>query len=379
MEETNYLSNFKTEKEMKEALKTIRKVASKYYKANSLKFKKIGYEVEDLELTIHEHLLIKFHNTGFMVNSLTNLNYMCKMSMNAVLRNIDLKFGKELTQEEKDDKHLKIIRKEVVKVNSLSDMKSYDDEDNYNYEESILVNPIDYEETCITNVKIENICNMLKNKNPDYETIFKISTYLNDGINLINNDIIETKIFELFSDLLINNVNNNISNIDKNDISVKKINDLSKTRNKVIENLVNKYNVDNLSDFEKEFLLLKHNDIEKYKDRLKTNLLLTKEKYDKKLEQNPNLEPLDIINKNINKMIDEKVKNYIKIEKEKFIKSKTNSYKKEQENKFKDVVSINRNKVNIDDIINRLGVNVTKKNYERTYNKICKLIRNENL
>lgn len=95
MEETNYLSNFKTEKEMREALKTIRKVANDYYRGNPLKFKKMGYEVDDLELIIHEHLLIKFHNTGFMVNSLTNLNYMCKMSMNAVLRNIDLKFGKE--------------------------------------------------------------------------------------------------------------------------------------------------------------------------------------------------------------------------------------------------------------------------------------------
>lgn len=381
MEETNYLSNFKTEKEMKEALKTIRKVANDYYRVNPLKFKKMGYEVDDLELIIHEHLLIKFHNTGFMVNSLTNLNYMCKMSMNAVLRNIDLKFGRELTQEEKEDKHLNIIRKEVVRVDSLSEIVGdyYEDENTSNLEDKIMADNIDYEEICSSNIRIENICNMLKNKNPDYVTVFKISTYLNDGINLINNDIIETRIFELFSDLLVDNVNDDISNIDKNDINIEKINNLSEIRNKIITDSVNKYNVDNLSDFEKEFLLLKHSDIEKYRDRLETNLLLTKEKYDKRLKQNPNLEPLDVMNKNINKIIDEKVKNYIKVEKEKFIKSKTNSYKKEQENKFKDLISINRKRIKIDDIINRLGINITKKGYEDTYKTMCKLIQSDNL
>ena len=115
---------------------------------------------------------------------------------------------------------------------------------------------------------------MLKNKNPDYVTIFKVDTYLNDGINLINNDVIETRIFELFSDLLVDDVNNDISNIDRNDINIEKINDLSEIRNKIITDSVNKYNVDNLSNFEKEFLLSKHSDIEKYRDRLETNLLL---------------------------------------------------------------------------------------------------------
>ena len=149
MEETNYLSNFKTEKEMREALKTIRKVANDYYRGNPLKFKKMGYEVDDLELIIHEHLLIKFHNTGFMVNSLTNLNYMCKMSMNAVLRNIDLKFGKELTQEEKEDNHLNIIRKEVIKVDSLSELLGkYDDDDSSNPENKYMVDSINIEEVC---------------------------------------------------------------------------------------------------------------------------------------------------------------------------------------------------------------------------------------
>ena len=380
MEETNYLSNFKTEKEMREALKTIRKVANDYYRGNPLKFKKMGYEVDDLELIIHEHLLIKFHNTGFMVNSLTNLNYMCKMSMNAVLRNIDLKFGKELTQEEKEDNHLNIIRKEVIKVDSLSELLGkYDDDDSSNPENKYMVDGINLEEVCSSNIRIENFCNMLKNKNPDYVTIFKVDTYLNDGINLINNDVIETRIFELFSDLLVDDVNNDISNIDRNDINIEKINDLSEIRNKIITDSVNKYNVDNLSNFEKEFLLSKHSDIEKYRDRLETNLLLTEEKYNKRLKQNPNLEPLDVINKNINKIIDEKVKNYIKVEKEKFIKSKTNSYKKEQENKFKDLISINRKRIKIDDIINRLGINITKKGYEDTYKTMCKLIQSDNL
>ena len=91
------------------------------------------------------------------------------------------------------------------------------------------------------------------------------------------------------------------------------------------------------------------------------------------------MEPLDVINKNINKIIDEKVKNYIKVEKEKFIKSKTNSYKKEQENKFKDLISINRKRIKIDDIINRLGINITKKGYEDTYKTMCKLIQSDNL
>lgn len=380
MEETNYLSNFKTEKEMREALKTIRKVANDYYRGNPLKFKKMGYEVDDLELIIHEHLLIKFHNTGFMVNSLTNLNYMCKMSMNAVLRNIDLKFGKELTQEEKEDNHLNIIRKEVIKVDSLSELLGkYDDDDSSNPENKYMVDGINLEEVCSSNIRIENFCNMLKNKNPDYVTIFKVDTYLNDGINLINNDVIETRIFELFSDLLVDDVNNDISNIDRNDINIEKINDLSEIRNKIITDSVNKYNVDNLSNFEKEFLLSKHSDIEKYRDRLETNLLLTEEKYNKRLKQNPNLEPLDVINKNINKIIDEKVKNYIKVEKEKFIKSKTNLYKKEQENKFKDLISINRKRIKIDDIINRLGINITKKGYEDTYKTMCKLIQSDNL
>lgn len=380
MEETNYLSNFKTEKEMREALKTIRKVANDYYRGNPLKFKKMGYEVDDLELIIHEHLLIKFHNTGFMVSSITNLNYMCKMSMNTVLRNIDLKFGRELTQEEKEDNHLNIIRKEVIKVDSLSELLGkYDDDDSSNPENKYMVDGINLEEVCSSNIRIENFCNMLKNKNPDYVTIFKVDTYLNDGINLINNDIIETRIFELFSDLLVDDVNNDISNIDRNDINIEKINDLSEIRNKIITDSVNKYNVDNLSNFEKEFLLSKHNDIEKYRDRLETNLLLTEEKYNKRLKQNPNLEPLDVINKNINKIIDEKVKNYIKVEKEKFIKSKTNLYKKEQENKFKDLISINRKRIKIDDIINRLGINITKKGYEDTYKTMCKLIQSDNL
>ena len=380
MEETNYLSNFKTEKEMREALKTIRKVANDYYRGNPLKFKKMGYEVDDLELIIHEHLLIKFHNTGFMVNSLTNLNYMCKMSMNAVLRNIDLKFGRDLTQEEKEDNHLNIIRKEVIKVDSLSElMGKYDDDDSSNPENKYMVDGTNLEEVCSSNIRIENFCNMLKNKNPDYVTIFKVDTYLNDGINLINNDVIETRIFELFSDLLVDDVNNDISNIDRNDINIEKINDLSEIRNKIITDSVNKYNVDNLSNFEKEFLLSKHSDIEKYRDRLETNLLLTEEKYNKRLKQNPNLEPLDVINKNINKIIDEKVKNYIKVEKEKFIKSKTNLYKKEQENKFKDLISINRKRIKIDDIINRLGINITKKGYEDTYKTMCKLIQSDNL
>ena len=380
MEETNYLSNFKTEKEMREALKTIRKVANDYYRGNPLKFKKMGYEVDDLELIIHEHLLIKFHNTGFMVNSLTNLNYMCKMSMNAVLRNIDLKFGKELTQEEKEDNHLNIIRKEVIKVDSLSELLGkYDDDDSSNPENKYMVDGTNLEEVCSSNIRIESFCNMLKNKNPDYVTIFKVDTYLNDGINLINNDVIETRIFELFSDLLVDDVNNDISNIDRNDINIEKINDLSEIRNKIITDSVNKYNVDNLSNFEKEFLLSKHSDIEKYRDRLETNLLLTEEKYNKRLKQNPNLEPLDVINKNINKIIDEKVKNYIKVEKEKFIKSKTNLYKKEQENKFKDLISINRKRIKIDDIINRLGINITKKGYEDTYKTMCKLIQSDNL
>lgn len=380
MEETNYLSNFKTEKEMREALKTIRKVANDYYRGNPLKFKKMGYEVDDLELIIHEHLLIKFHNTGFMVSSITNLNYMCKMSMNTVLRNIDLKFGRELTQEEKEDNHLNIIRKEVIKVDSLSElMGKYDDDDSSNPENKYMVDGTNLEEVCSSNIRIENFCNMLKNKNPDYVTIFKVDTYLNDGINLINNDVIETRIFELFSDLLVDDVNNDISNIDRNDINIEKINDLSEIRNKIITDSVNKYNVDNLSNFEKEFLLSKHSDIEKYRDRLETNLLLTEEKYNKRLKQNPNLEPLDVINKNINKIIDEKVKNYIKVEKEKFIKSKTNSYKKEQENKFKDLISINRKRIKIDDIINRLGINITKKGYEDTYKTMCKLIQSDNL
>ena len=380
MEETNYLSNFKTEKEMREALKTIRKVANDYYRGNPLKFKKMGYEVDDLELIIHEHLLIKFHNTGFMVSSITNLNYMCKMSMNTVLRNIDLKFGRELTQEEKEDNHLNIIRKEVIKVDSLSElMGKYDDDDSSNPENKYMVDGTNLEEVCSSNIRIENFCNMLKNKNPDYVTIFKVDTYLNDGINLINNDVIETRIFELFSDLLVDDVNNDISNIDRNDINIEKINDLSEIRNKIITDSVNKYNVDNLSNFEKEFLLSKHSDIEKYRDRLETNLLLTEEKYNKRLKQNPNLEPLDVINKNINKIIDEKVKNYIKVEKEKFIKSKTNLYKKEQENKFKDLISINRKRIKIDDIINRLGINITKKGYEDTYKTMCKLIQSDNL
>lgn len=380
MEETNYLSNFKTEKEMREALKTIRKVANDYYRGNPLKFKKMGYEVDDLELIIHEHLLIKFHNTGFMVSSITNLNYMCKMSMNTVLRNIDLKFGRDLTQEEKEDNHLNIIRKEVIKVDSLSElMGKYDDDDSSNPENKYMVDGTNLEEVCSSNIRIENFCNMLKNKNPDYVTIFKVDTYLNDGINLINNDVIETRIFELFSDLLVDDVNNDISNIDRNDINIEKINDLSEIRNKIITDSVNKYNVDNLSNFEKEFLLSKHSDIEKYRDRLETNLLLTEEKYNKRLKQNPNLEPLDVINKNINKIIDEKVKNYIKVEKEKFIKSKTNSYKKEQENKFKDLISINRKRIKIDDIINRLGINITKKGYEDTYKTMCKLIQSDNL
>lgn len=380
MEETNYLSNFKTEKEMREALKTIRKVANDYYRGNPLKFKKMGYEVDDLELIIHEHLLIKFHNTGFMVSSITNLNYMCKMSMNTVLRNIDLKFGRDLTQEEKEDNHLNIIRKEVIKVDSLSElMGKYDDDDSSNPENKYMVDGTNLEEVCSSNIRIENFCNMLKNKNPDYVTIFKVDTYLNDGINLINNDVIETRIFELFSDLLVDDVNNDISNIDRNDINIEKINDLSEIRNKIITDSVNKYNVDNLSNFEKEFLLSKHSDIEKYRDRLETNLLLTEEKYNKRLKQNPNLEPLDVINKNINKIIDEKVKNYIKVEKEKFIKSKTNLYKKEQENKFKDLISINRKRIKIDDIINRLGINITKKGYEDTYKTMCKLIQSDNL
>lgn len=380
MEETNYLSNFKTEKEMREALKTIRKVANDYYRGNPLKFKKMGYEVDDLELIIHEHLLIKFHNTGFMVSSITNLNYMCKMSMNTVLRNIDLKFGRELTQEEKEDNHLNIIRKEVIKVDSLSELLGkYDDDDSSNPENKYMVDGINLEEVCSSNIRIENFCNMLKNKNPDYVTIFKVDTYLNDGINLINNDVIETRIFELFSDLLVDDVNNDISNIDRNDINIEKINDLSEIRNKIITDSVNKYNVDNLSNFEKEFLLSKHSDIEKYRDRLETNLLLTEEKYNKRLKQNPNLEPLDVINKNINKIIDEKVKNYIKVEKEKFIKSKTNLYRKEQENKFKDLISINRKRIKIDDIINRLGINITKKGYEDTYKTMCKLIQSDNL
>lgn len=380
MEETNYLSNFKTEKEMREALKTIRKVANDYYRGNPLKFKKMRYEVDDLELIIHEHLLIKFHNTGFMVSSITNLNYMCKMSMNTVLRNIDLKFGRELTQEEKEDNHLNIIRKEVIKVDSLSELlEKYDDDDSSNPENKYMVDGTNLEEVCSSNIRIENFCNMLKNKNPDYVTIFKVDTYLNDGINLINNDVIETRIFELFSDLLVDDVNNDISNIDRNDINIEKINDLSEIRNKIITDSVNKYNVDNLSNFEKEFLLSKHSDIEKYRDRLETNLLLTEEKYNKRLKQNPNLEPLDVINKNINKIIDEKVKNYIKVEKEKFIKSKTNLYKKEQENKFKDLISINRKRIKIDDIINRLGINITKKGYEDTYKTMCKLIQSDDL
>ena len=251
MEETNYLSNFKTEKEMREALKTIRKVANDYYRGNPLKFKKMGYEVDDLELIIHEHLLIKFHNTGFMVSSITNLNYMCKMSMNTVLRNIDLKFGRDLTQEEKEDNHLNIIRKEVIKVDSLSElMGKYDDDDSSNPENKYMVDGTKLEEVCSSNIRIENFCNMLKNKNPDYVTIFKVDTYLNDGINLINNDVIETRIFELFSDLLVDDVNNDISNIDRNDINIEKINDLSEIRNKIITDSVNKYNVDNLSNLE---------------------------------------------------------------------------------------------------------------------------------
>ena len=48
----------------------------------------------------------------------------------------------------------------------------------------------------------------------------------------------------------IKNYINDISNIDKNDISIEKINDLSQIRNKIRTDSVNKYNVDNLSNLE---------------------------------------------------------------------------------------------------------------------------------
>lgn len=308
MEQINYLSAFKTEKEMMEALKMIRNTANSYYKTNMLKFKQIGYDVDDLETTIHEHLLIKFNNTGFAVNSLGNLKYMCKMSMNSVLRNINLKFGKELTQEEKEDKHLNIIRTEEVRVQSLSEISAMF-ENSSDFEDNILTDHGEQEEICMSKVQVTNFCNLLSSRNPEYETVFKINSYLNTGINLYNDDTMEQKIFDVFRDLIINslNLNDEDDNKDNKNIDIHKLS----------LNDINRMSIKNTM-----------------KPKIKT------------------------VETKINKKTGEKVEKV--------------SFKKQP-----DVVSINRRKIRINEIIKRLGLHITAKEYEETYKIVCELMKRQ--
>ena len=313
MEQINYLSAFKTEKEMMEALKIIRNTASSYYKTNMLKFKQIGYDVDDLETTIHEHLLIKFNNSGFVVNSFGNLKYMCKMSMNAVLRNIALKFGKELTKEEREDKHLNTIKTEEVRVQSLSEMSAMF-ENSSDFEDNILTDHGEQEEICMSKVQVTNFCNLLSSRNPEYETVFKINSYLNTGINLYNDDAIEQKIFDVFRDLIINSLNlDNLNDEDEDENDKNKDIDIHKLTLNDINNM-------------------------SIKNTMKPKIKVIETKIDKKTGK--------------------------KVEKA--------SFKKQP-----DVVLINRRKIRINEIIKRLGLHITAKEYEETYKIVCKLMKRQ--
>lgn len=304
MEQINYLSAFKTEKEMKEALKIIRSTASKYYQTNILKFKQIGYDVDDLETTIHEHLLIKFNNSGFVVNSLGNLKYMCSMSMNAILRNASLKFKRKLSKDEIENGDLDTLTKEMIKVQSLSEISSmFDGENSTEIEDNILTDNGEQEDVCMSKIQVTNFCNLLSSRNPEYETVFKINSYLNTGINLYNDESIEQKIFDVFRDLIINSLND--ESIDKECNVHKLLNDINRTS---------------------------------IKNTMKPKIRVTETKINKK------------------------------------------TGKKEEKTVLKkqpDVIEINRKKIRINEIIKRLGLHITAKEYEETYKIVCELMKQQ--
>ena len=191
----NYLSFCNNEEEVKQALLVIENTARKYYNSNPSLYKNNQLTVDDLVQTIHLHLLMKSRNVsnksknpdGFKVTGFNNLKACCTNSMNAVLRQIN--YDKTCkTTEVVNGKKQKVEYK--VQISSLSEMynnnsNSESDTSETNLKEVIFSDNGKSEDEVSATMQLKLFCNKIKKYGKEYEILFRVNSYLNNGINCL--------------------------------------------------------------------------------------------------------------------------------------------------------------------------------------------------
>lgn len=207
----SYLGFCQTPEEVQQALKMIKGCAYKYYTSNPNLYRNNQLTAEDLEQTIHLHLMMKHRNSsglsenknGFRVTNFANLKTMCTMSMNAVLRGISMKkdIKKTVTLEDGTKEKQKI---KTIQVSSLSELTNDNDNEemNTNRINAIMSDGGNTEEDSCTKIQLNNFINKLYDKSPTCYKIFKINSFLNDNVNLFTREEEAEEVFKTFEDLL---------------------------------------------------------------------------------------------------------------------------------------------------------------------------------